>query len=237
MKVKCIANLGSAIPSEQRAGYCSPETFFPVEPGETYSVYAIGNRVGSAILEFLIADASGYPRYVPSALFQVLESQLPIDFGYTEWKSEDFNYRIWGYQQILEYTHHEGLVELRQQDLEIFSRVRGLIDDRMWIPGEKEIVRSLLSNAGVKPITVPDLIAERTRNNGVVRTYFYTRGNQVIRNVKDIGSIQLEVSINDEICNALAYLIETEGIVCGWELYILDGDTPFVLRKLMIAKS
>ncbi len=130
MKVKCIANYGSAIPEKHREHYCGEDSYFPVEIDQVYNVYAMGNQVGSPILQYLISDDLGYPRYCPSNLFEVIDHDLPLGFGFNEWKIGSFHYRIWGYKQILDYKHHEGLIEQNPHDIEMFTKARNDMDDR-----------------------------------------------------------------------------------------------------------
>jgi hypothetical protein len=131
MKVRCIGNYGAIIPEEQRKNFCSEGSYFPVEVGNIYHVYAMGNQVGSPILQYLVADNLGYPRYCPSNLFEIDEHELPREFGYNEWNIGDFHYRIWGYHEILDYKHHEGLIEQNPADLEVFNKVRKSIDTQI----------------------------------------------------------------------------------------------------------
>jgi hypothetical protein len=137
MKVRCIGNFGAIIPEEYRKNFCSEGSYFPVEVGNTYRVYAMGNQVGSPILQYLVADDLGYPRYCPSNLFEILEHDLPRGFGFNEWTIGSFHYRIWGYDQILDYKHHEGLIEQNPSDIEVFTKARNLIDKQIEVASDQ----------------------------------------------------------------------------------------------------
>lgn len=237
MKVKCIGNTGAAIPKEYRDNFCSEGSAFAVDIGVTYNVYAMVSRVGSPIMQFLIADNLGYPRYCPSDLFEILETDLPQEFGYNEWKMNDFRFRVWGYRQILNYKHHEGIAELNPIDVEIFTRVRTEIDSRMWIDGEKEILRRLLSKNGLDGKIFPGSISSRDLANDTMTTYFNIPGERFLK-VEIAGSPKLlNVLERAENIPGIASLLLDQGTVIGWVLSLIS-DTPNVtVNSLVITEG
>ena len=234
MKVKCLSDNGLAIPTKYRETYCAAETQFPATVGTTYNVYAMGQRVGSHILEYLIVDALGYPYFCPSDLFVIEDVEIPDNWGFNEWKQKDFHYRIWGYPEILKEEHSEGLVLLKRSDIDTFTKARILADSRLWITGEKDIIKELFAQNCSNQNAVPKSISSRKKSITTLTTYFNINGD-LLPSMMISGEVKpLNILVNNSGIHGVAYLIQHKGLIIGWELEMLAGDVATPIQSLSI---
>lgn len=135
MKVRCIGNRGSDLPSDLiiPATGLKLETEFSLIVGKTYVVYAF--TINHDYLWYYILDEtfSYFPFWNPAPLFEIVdhrvsayweinysregrcESHSNIIVAYPEWSRDPFYY--------------DRLTDGYQKEVEIFQRYRRLIDD------------------------------------------------------------------------------------------------------------
>lgn len=129
MRAICRSGLGDAIPPSKRyLGEVDKTSYSPLTIGESYLVYAllfIFDRV-----DFLVRAPDQPPFWVPSNLFDMVDSKVPAgwEFCITQ-SSADYrvlfdtfgiNY-ILGYSLLVnEYQHYVGLVEREPREVHRF---------------------------------------------------------------------------------------------------------------------
>jgi hypothetical protein len=143
MIVLCNFDRLSSIPSGNQEVDKSESTQFFVTLGRKYFVYAMGQNTRNYQLKYYLSDEEGNLDSYPSDLFEIVDGTLPRDWGFAEWKSENYHYRIWGYKEILKYDHFEGLIEHRQNDKRVFANARKRIEDQFLLNGESELLKEL----------------------------------------------------------------------------------------------
>ena len=232
MKVICKNDKGAAVPADIRKDNFSSDTIFPVIIGKTYNVYAMGQRVGSSLLEYLICDELGLPFFCPSHLFNITESSLPSNWGYTEWIRPGFHYRIWGYKEILDYDHNDGISERRKADMKIFTKARKTIDDRTWFDGELEVIAKLSQLNGLADIDCN--IDSRVRSDSSLRTMFI--GSITLDHSKDSPNDFQTVSVilNDGECEGECMLLIEGKKIVGIEVFLIDCCIPSTIRNIKV---
>ncbi|MDD9952192.1 MAG: hypothetical protein OXT67_11580 [Zetaproteobacteria bacterium] len=230
MKVICNQDKGTAVPAEIRGADFSTETRFSVTIGKTYIVYAMGQRVGSSLLEYLVCDELGTPFYCPSHLFSIIDSSLPSNWGYSEWIQPGFHYRIWGYKEILDYDHNEGLLERRKPDMEVFAKAKKGIDDCTWIEGELEVL-ARLSYINELP-TIDHLIDRRVKSSSSLKTLFLGT-NQLSHTKGKAGDFQtVSVVLNNGEIEGECMLLVKDDKIEGIEVFLFDNSIPRVIRNI-----
>lgn len=130
MLVMCRSLSGEAIRSELRSmGETDSTKYDPMIIGDVYVVYGLlflGQRV-----DYLISPCNGAPMWVPSSLFDVVDSSIPNGWMFCETKeapeySALFEYfritHLIGYPLLVtEYRHYIGLLEGSHVELKRFS--------------------------------------------------------------------------------------------------------------------
>ena len=230
MKVICIQDKGTAVQAEIRGEDFSADTSFPVTIGKTYVVYAMGQRVVSTLLEYLVCDELGSPFYCPSHLFNIVDSPLPSNWGYSEWIQPGFHYRIWGCKKILDYKHNEGILERRKTDMEIFAKAKKGNDDCNWIDGELEVL-GRLSYINELP-KIGHLIDRRVKSESSLKTLFLGT-SQVSQTKAKTGDFHMvSVVLNVGEIGGECMLIVKDDKIEGIELFLFENSIPSVIRNI-----
>ena len=133
MKVVCVGNKGSDLPSDflaHKRAWCKPESEFNIDRGSEYVVYAISLHMGYAW--FAIADTSAYyPSFYPSPLFDVTDNKLSKYwvFSLERGKDSESTYTNWVYP---EWAHdpyyYDKLTDGDEKEVTIFKRYKKLMD-------------------------------------------------------------------------------------------------------------
>jgi len=125
----CTSILGMAIPSSKRyLGEMDQTDYSPLASGERYTIYGllfISDRV-----DFLVRAPDDLPFWVPSYLFDLVDSSTPTgwEFCITQLKPDykvlfdtfGINY-IFGYSLLVnEYRHYVGIVEREPVEVQRF---------------------------------------------------------------------------------------------------------------------
>lgn len=131
MRVKCIANTGSALSSATRETGYFDTTEFQLAIGAVYTVYGISLWQG--VLHYLTMDKyETLPFWHPAELFRVDDSSLPL-----EWHCQFFGadpelalHAIWGYKELVtEEDHYDDLMEREEEAIRIFLKRKQEIDE------------------------------------------------------------------------------------------------------------
>ena len=233
MKVICNQDNGAIVPADIRGDNFSAETTFPVTLGNTYNVYAMGQKVGSSLLEYLVCDELGNPFYCPSHLFSIVDRSLPSNWGYSEWMQSGFHYRIWGYKEILNYEHNQGLLERRQSDMELFSKAKKHIDECMWIDGELEVLVELTLINGLPSFGHQVLIEKRIKSNSSLKTFFL--GSRfVCSHIKFQDFKTISVVFNGGEHEGECMLLVDGNKIEGTELFVCEGNLPSLIKAIRL---
>lgn len=133
MKIKCIANSGSALPSDCRNELVNitEETQFHLTIGKTYNVYGMTIFLGY-IWYYICDDAyKYYPAWSPSPLFEVVDGRIS-KYWYYSCKSglnRDDTRVIFSYKEWVEdHGYYEELIDGAKKEVGIFARYKKLMD-------------------------------------------------------------------------------------------------------------
>lgn len=128
MKLRCRANVGSALAEEQRPRGENAQTRYDLTPGKDYSI--LGMILWENVLALLVADDWGGPGFFPAGLFEREAAQLPSDWhfgvlagiaatGRGLW--EQPLQAVWGYPELVEDQGHiDGLGNREAESLSVF---------------------------------------------------------------------------------------------------------------------
>jgi hypothetical protein len=138
MIVRCVENRGSALPAAYHdpAGGFGADTLFDVEPGQEYVVYAVAARDGR-IGYYLCGDLHPhYPVAYPAPLFLITRDELSRywEIAYTP-NNRDHQLILSFHEWVSDAYFYDRLTDLHDRDVEIFHRMRVLIDGEHRGPG------------------------------------------------------------------------------------------------------
>jgi len=134
MKIRCIANKCEDLLEETilLIGY-TKNYEFDIEIGTEHIVYGIFSTDGRS--SYLLTDKHNFPFWYPAELFEIIDSLLPpttrISFKkYKRYDDKDSTATIIGYKEMtLDFDHHDDLIELKRETLEIFYKRKAEIDE------------------------------------------------------------------------------------------------------------
>jgi len=96
-----------------------------LEIGKTYVVYGI--LMKSGVLSYLLYTSVA-PRWFLATRFDIIDKLLPLKW-YFRFNKEK-NIATWSYKEfVFDAEHHEGLVECKKEDIEIFMKRKEEIDE------------------------------------------------------------------------------------------------------------
>lgn len=117
MKVRCIANTGSALLRESLDAGDSVNAQFPIDIGEIYTVYGVSLWKGT--MNYLV-DLKGSqinvlsrPDWNPAELFEIVDSRLPAGWHF-DFRGQRKDYplkMIYGYPELLDEKHYNALID------------------------------------------------------------------------------------------------------------------------------
>ena len=106
---------------------------YQIEIGTEHIVYGIFSTDGRS--SYLLTDKHNFPFWYPAELFEIIDSLLPpttrISFKkYKRYDDKDSTATIIGYKEMtLDFDHHDDLIELKRETLEIFYKRKAEIDE------------------------------------------------------------------------------------------------------------
>lgn len=131
MKVVCQKRRRSDLALEACKPY-APEVAYELQIGGTYTVY--GQYLAEGCLYYLIdaVDRQGlsHPTWYPAGLFRVEDGSIPSSwsFAYRLQHEEDGVTAMWGYSELLQDAHFEGLQERKEDDMLLWLHRKEEID-------------------------------------------------------------------------------------------------------------
>jgi hypothetical protein len=135
MKVRCVANRGSDLPSDliTPATSIHLETDFSLIVDKTYVVYALTIRDNYMWYYVCDEDFSYFPFWKPSPLFEIVDHRLSAywEINYSrEGRCESKSNVIVAYSEwARDPFYYDRLTDGYEKEVEIFQRYRRLIDD------------------------------------------------------------------------------------------------------------
>ncbi len=131
MKVKAVSTNASSLPERYYASGYTRSSVFHIAVEQEYQVYGI--CVLKDILLYLIVDSTQRPNWYPSYLFRVTDSRIPDDWHYAHFDEDTMGgpSAVWGYKELAtDQDHYNGLVERRENAMELFWKRSGTLTDR-----------------------------------------------------------------------------------------------------------
>jgi len=110
MKVKCIGNRGSDLPTDIIPVHGTEQTEFGLEIGSVYTVY--GMSIWKHTLNYLIlAPDNPHPGFFPAELFEVIQPSLPRNWYFKHYRHHENPWirsllALWGYRELIEDEDH-----------------------------------------------------------------------------------------------------------------------------------
>jgi hypothetical protein len=130
MRVIARANTGVHLPeSYAEHGYYN-EYKFPLVVGKSYVVYAMNLWAGK-IRYLVIGETNQIPIWIPSELFEIIDSKLSRYwyYGINLDDSKNTIESVWGYKELTDHSDHfDKLVDWDKTALEIFIQYKELMD-------------------------------------------------------------------------------------------------------------
>jgi hypothetical protein len=104
------------------------DSIFHLKIGEIYMVY--GMNIWRNSLNYLTMNqANTMPIWSPAELFQVVDPKIPADWYYVYLgHHEDLLNAAWGYKELIEPKHYDGLLGEDKKELEVFFTRKKMID-------------------------------------------------------------------------------------------------------------
>jgi hypothetical protein len=128
MKVKCIANMGTSLAKQSLKAGRTVDTVFHIKVGDVYTVY--GMNLWRGTLNYLTMNqANSLPIWSPAELFEVVDGKIPLDWYYVYLgHTEDLLNAAWGYQELTQPAHYDGLQGGDAVALKVFFQKKKAID-------------------------------------------------------------------------------------------------------------
>ena len=138
MLAKAVSNTGESLGPPPRAPGITAQSQYPVEPGNDYVVFGMGQF--AEVLHILIRDEDGLPGWYPIGLFEV-SGRIPEDWEFALYdglaaSGGDASNRWvarWGYHELVANPEHsDGLLERDEEALTIFYNEYVARTGRPW---------------------------------------------------------------------------------------------------------
>ncbi len=129
MKVKCIANMGTALSKQSIKAGRTVDSIFHIKVGDTYTVYGINLWRGT--LNYLTMNqANSRPIWSPAELFELVDRHMPPNWDYVYLgHSEDLLNAAWGYRELMTSSHYDSLNAGDAAALKLFMERKKEIDE------------------------------------------------------------------------------------------------------------
>src|SRR5579862_6518751 len=127
MNALCIFNTGSDLSAKTLDVIYSPESIFSLKINTQYTVY--GMAIWAGVVHYLVLDTWIRPSWFPGELFAVIDDALPADFHFKLYRKYDIS-AVWGYKELLNDAHYDGLIERQDKDLEVFFAYKNSLDQQ-----------------------------------------------------------------------------------------------------------
>ena len=129
MKVRCLANTGEGLlPLTVANTADTAQVEYPLKIGEVHIVYAQG--ILCNVLHYLIIGTyENLPSWYPAELFEVVNSQVHLEWYYQFYNGEILQ-ALWGYHELIHVeSHYEDLINREDQAIRAFLKRKKEIDE------------------------------------------------------------------------------------------------------------
>lgn len=123
MIATCIANRSASLPDHQRGRLAELDSEYPLTPGSSYIVVGMG--IWENVLHFLLRDDTGWPTFVPVALFDCPAQDVPNRWLFSLQAGARAHGRdlwvtpcaaLWGYETLVLDPDHASLLGERDDE-------------------------------------------------------------------------------------------------------------------------
>ena len=203
----CISNKGDILPESylDKTSY-SKNHVFPLVIGKEHYIYGINYH--KTMCHYLVTlNSYFYPAWLPAELFKIDNNMLLTSPFYVSYQSSRSILILCGYQEILNSTHHDNLLEREKYDLELFKHRAQQLDINNMVPWHWKR-RALQTKQGL------------------------TMKAQCIANKAEVLSFEQQQSLNFEPTTSFNLTIGNKYILYGMHaykntvFYLLIGDNP-----------
>jgi hypothetical protein len=139
MKVKCISNIGKALPKDCKFRGVGEDTTLPIIVGKEYVVY--GLTVKSGYFWYYICDelydgiTINYPIWCPALLFRITDNSVSKYWkaGFSFGKNSDDSFQLLSFEDwVKDETFYDKLTDGNECENNIFQRFKKLIDEEQF---------------------------------------------------------------------------------------------------------
>ncbi len=132
MKIRCLANIGLALPKNYlKPEFCyTPKIEFPLTIGQEYIVYALKEWQGNIWYYICDDNCTYYPIQHPAPLFEVIDDRLS-----SYWRFKCYPnclIRLAFEEWLVETSFYDKLTDQEEREVLIFEKIKQLIDNEEY---------------------------------------------------------------------------------------------------------